>query len=94
MKFESKPIEEHEEVPLADDGELESLIERFTNRSARHLGSLTSGNDCYVVCVGDWSTDYSRDAQLAEIVDLTKAQGDRVVGSETVNQRQFDRPPF
>lgn len=90
MKFESKPIEEHEEVPLADDGELESLIQRFTNRNARPVRSHTLGNDCYVVCVGDWSTDYSRDAQLAEIIGLTKAQGDRVVGSETVKQRQPD----
>lgn len=90
MKFESKPIEEHAEVPLADDGELENLIQRFTSRSARPAGSRTSGNDCYVVCVGDWSTEYSRDAQLAEITELTKAQGDRVVGSETVHQRQFD----
>lgn len=90
MKFESKPIEEHEEVPLADDGELESLIQRFTSRNARPEGSHSLGNDCYVVCVGDWSTAYSRDAQLAEIIGLTKAQGDRVVGSENVNQRQFD----
>lgn len=90
MKFESKPIEEHNEVPLADEGELESLVERFSNRSARHEGRNSIGTDCYVVCVGDWSADYSRDAQLAEIIGLTKAQGDHVVGSETVQQRRFD----
>lgn len=90
MKFESKPIEEHEEVPLADDGELEKLVQHFTSRSDRPAGGRGSGNDCYVVCVGDWSADYSRDAQLAEIIGLTQAQGDRVVGSETVKARQLD----
>ena len=90
MKFESKPIREHQEVPLADDGELENLVEQFTNRSARREGSHSSASGCYVVCVGDWSEDYSRDAQLAEIVGLVAAQGDQVVGSETVRQRRPD----
>ena len=90
MKFESKPIKEHEEVPLADDGDLENLVENFRNRAARREGSHSSKGGCYVVCVGDWSEDYSRDAQLAEIVGLVAAQGDQVVGSETVEQRRPD----
>ena len=90
MKFESKPIKEHEEVPLADGGDLENLVEYFKNRTARREGSHSSGSGCYVVCVGDWSEDYSRNAQLAEIVGLVGAQGGRVVGSETVKQRQPD----
>jgi len=90
MKFESKPIKEHDEVPLADDGELENLVEQFKNRTARREGSHSSKGGCYVVCVGDWSEDYSRDAQLAEINGLVGAQGDRVVGSETIKQRQSD----
>ena len=90
MKFESKPIKEHDEVPLADDGELENLVEQFKNRTARREGSHSSKGGCYVVCVGDWSEDYSRDAQLAEIIGLVGAQGDRVVGSETIKQRQSD----
>lgn len=90
MKFESKPIKEHEEVPLADNGDLENLVEHFKNRTARREGSSSSQGGCYVVCVGDWSEDYSRDAQLAEIIGLVGAQGDRVVGSETVKQRQSD----
>ena len=90
MKFESKPIKEHEEVPLADGGDLENLVEHFKNRTARREGSHSSGGGCYVVCVGDWSEDYSRDAQLAEIIGLVGAQGGRVVGSETVKQRQPD----
>ena len=88
MKFDSKPIKEHEEVPLADDGDLENLVEHYKNRAARRQGSSSSRSGCYVVCVGDWSEDYSRDAQLAEIIGLVGAQGDRVVGSETVKQRQ------
>ena len=90
MKFESKPIREHEEVPLADDGDLENLVEHWQNRAARRQGSSSSRNCCFVVCVGDWSEDYSRDAQLAEIIGLVGAQGDRVVGSETVKQRRPD----
>ena len=90
MKFESKPIKEHNEVPLADHGELENLVERFKNRAARRDGNHSSEGGCYVVCVGDWKEDYSRDAQLAEIIGLVKAQGDRVVGSETIKQRQSD----
>ncbi len=90
MKFESKPIKEHEEVPLADDGDLETLVEHFKNRSARREARQSSQNGCYIVCVGDWSEGYSRDAQLAEIVGLVGAQGDRVVGSETIKQRHPD----
>lgn len=88
MKFESKPIREHEEVPLADDGDFDNLVEHWQNRAARRQGNHSSGNSCYVVCVGDWSEDYSRDAQLSEIIGLVGAQGDRVVGSETVKQRR------
>ncbi len=90
MKFESKPIKEHDEVPLADDGELENLVEHFKNRTALREGNQSSKGGCYVVCVGDWSEDYSRDAQLAEIIGLVGAQGGRVVGSETIKQRQSD----
>lgn len=90
MKFESKPIQKHEEVPLADDGDLENLVEHWKDRAARRQGSSSPGSGCYVVCVGDWSEDYSRDAQLAEMIGLVGAQGDRVVGSETVKQRRPD----
>ena len=90
MKFESKPIKEHNEVPLADDGDLENLVEKYRNRAARREGSHWSGGGCYVICVGDWSEDYSRDAQLAEIIGLAHAQGDRVVGSETIKQSRSD----
>ena len=78
MKFESKPVKEHKEVPLADDGDLENLVENFRNRAARREGSHSSPSGCYVICVGDWSEDYSRDAQLAEIIGLVRAQGDPV----------------
>lgn len=96
MKFESKAIEEHDEVPLADHGELENLVEQFRNRSARRRSELESGGGrdsgggCYVVCVGDWLHEYSRDAQLSEIIGLVAAQGSQVVGSETVKQTQPD----
>jgi len=32
MRLHSKPIEEHAEVPVADDGRFEALLARFTER--------------------------------------------------------------
>ena len=32
MKFQSKPIEEHQEVPLADEGQWEALVARWAER--------------------------------------------------------------
>lgn len=86
MKFVSQPIEEHREVPLADDGHYEELVDRWARRHAGP-GEPTGGpNHCYVVSVGASSDDIQRDAQLAEIVALVRAQGDEVVGHTTLRR--------
>ncbi|MFZ5891635.1 MAG: GTPase HflX [Myxococcota bacterium] len=87
-KFNSKAISEHSEVPLADDGELEKLVERWSVRAARPV--LDSEEPaCYVVSVGEDRDPVARAAQLAEIVSLVQHQGGRVVGQEL---RHLSRP--
>lgn len=82
MKFHSKPLEEHQEVPLPDDARWESLVEYWTQREAPTRPTPDGINACYVVSVGVWEHDASREAQMAEIVGLVRARGDRVVGQE------------
>lgn len=80
LKFNSRPVSEHSEVPLADDGSLEELIARFSHRDAVTIGP--EGSASYVVSVGPDRDPVARAAQLAEIVALVEHQGGRVVGQE------------
>lgn len=80
MKFESKPVAEHQEVPLADDGRWENLVEFWGNRENRQ----TSGDGlqrAYVV-----SVVLHRDAfppgRQQEILGLVRAQGHAIAGFE------------
>lgn len=94
MKFQSKPIEEHQEVPLADEGRFEQLVAHWAQR---HTGPAESGsghNRDYVVSVGNWQDATARDAQLAEILALVRAQGDDVVGHETLRRARPDPKTF
>jgi GTP-binding protein HflX len=82
MKFFSKPISEHSEVPLADDGHWEDLVSHWMRRETpierkEHIGV----NTCYVVSVYRHGYD---DNQLYEILNLVNAQGDTVAGHETL----------
>jgi GTP-binding protein HflX len=86
MKFQSKPIEEHQEVPLADEGQLEELVGRWARRHRGPAEPSSGQNRCYVVSVGCWTDEVQRDAQLAEILGLVAAQGDCVVGHETLRR--------
>ncbi|MES1187652.1 MAG: GTPase HflX [Myxococcales bacterium] len=81
LKFNSKPVSEHSEVPLADDGRLENLVEHW---SARQAARTTSEGEslCYVVSIGPEREPVARAAQLAEMVALVEHQGGRVVGQE------------
>lgn len=90
MQFQSKAIEEHHEVPLADDGQLEQLVGRWARRHSGRETSSVGQNRCYVVSVGAWDGDEQRDAQLAEILALVRAQGDCVVGHETLRRSTPD----
>lgn len=91
MRFQSKPIQEHREVPLADEGQWEAIIDRW---AARHERSTAppglEPRRCYVVSVGAWDDDVRRDAQLAEILALVGAQGHVVVGHETLRRPKPD----
>ena len=91
MKFNSKPIPEHEEVPLADDGQWEALVEEW---SQKHLGLQnpqgSEGNLCFVLSVGQERDSMIRKAQLVEIVSLVEAQGGTVVGQEIVVLRSIN----
>jgi len=86
MKFRSNPIAEHQEVPLADEGQYEHLVARWADRHQKPA-TPTGSNRCYVVSVGTTlNDDVQRDAQLTEILALVEAQGDRVVGHQTLKR--------
>ncbi len=82
MKFHSKPVEEHAEVPLADDGRWEAIAADASRRQAPRRGPAAGGNACYVLSVHRARDRGDPSAQLAEITSLVQTQGDRVVGSE------------
>ena len=82
MRFHSKPIEEHAEVPLGDDGRLDELISDYRARR-KERRAAHSGNACYVLSICRRNEADAAAAQLAEITSLVTAQGDRVVGEES-----------
>jgi GTP-binding protein HflX len=90
MKFHSKPIEEHDEVPLADDGQWEQQVAHWQQHEAGSAPAADGQNACYVVSVGNWRESTHEQAQLAEILALVQAQGDRVVGHETYRLRRLE----
>jgi len=82
MRFHSRPIEEHAEVPLGDAGRLDQMISHWSERrAAPHTAE--SGNACYVLSIHRRAESAGAQAQLAEITALVAAQGDRVVGAES-----------
>lgn len=103
MQFHSNPVEEHAEVPLADEGRWEQLIARWTRRADRHDRAEHDGrNACYVVSVDasvyvsgqPRGASASEDARMAEIVGLVRAQGDQIVGCETYRRARPDPRTF
>ena len=89
LKFNSKPVSEHSEVPLADGGELEKLVEHWSERDVSSADLDRDTSACYVVSIGAERDPIARAAQLAEIVALVEHQGGRVVGQELC---QLTRP--
>src|SRR5688500_14025994 len=87
MKFQSNPIAEHGEAPLADGGRWEDLVAHWSERHAR--APQDGRNACYVVSVAR-AKERSNQGQLAEIVGLIEAQGDRVAGSEVLVLRKIE----
>ncbi len=99
MKFHSKPIVEHDEAPLADQGRLDEIITHWQQRNSSFANSSTSdksdykANNCYVISVS-FPTDAYSERKLAEILGLVKAQGDCALGHEVcrinwVNPKTF-----
>ncbi len=83
MKFNSKPIPEHEEVPLADEGRLEKIVELWSHNDAIPGGhNEDTDNASYVLSVGTESDPLIRKAQMDEILNLVRTQGDKIVGNE------------
>jgi GTP-binding protein HflX len=82
MKFSSKAISEHPEVPLADDGKLEDIVAAWQARRPDSPLEKPESSACYVVSIGPERDPSARAAELAEIVSLTESQGSRVVGKE------------
>ena len=82
MKIHSKPVEEHVEVPLADDGRWEAIVAHWQRREALPSGAAPEANACYVLSVRRRGEAGDPHAQLAEIASLVRTQGDRVVGTE------------
>ncbi|MGH1341080.1 MAG: GTPase HflX [Nannocystales bacterium] len=93
MKFHSKPIDEHIEVPLADEGQLEDLTTHWDAKQRRPRTAHEDGNACYVLSVVRRHRSVPQ-AQLAEITGLVQAQGDRIVGSESQRLAEADPRTF
>src|SRR6478609_1783337 len=82
LKFNSKAISEHSEVPLADEGRFEQLVEHWSARQSASTANGTEASACYVASIGPERDPQARAAQLAEIVSLVQNQGGQVVGQE------------
>jgi GTPase len=83
MKFHSKPLEEHAEVPLADEGRLDRLISHWTDRKSAPVAATGGHNACYVLSVHRRRETATASARLHEILGLVAAQGDRIAGAES-----------
>lgn len=94
MKFHSKPIEEHDEAPLPDEGRWEALVDHWIRHQARPAPPGGDHNACYVVSVHSGPASAATEAQQAEILGLVRAQGDRVVGGQTLQRRRPDPRTF
>ncbi len=79
MQFDSKAIDEHNEVPLPDEGRWEDLVERWQQVGDRSV--IQGPGRSYVVSVA-----LGRELPMAsaheEILGLVRAQGDTIVGHE------------
>ena len=83
FRFSSKAISEHAEVPLADEGQLEELVQAWAERRPTQVTDADQNRACYVVSVGAARDARVQSAQLSEIAALVQSQGSRVVGQES-----------
>lgn len=94
MKFQSKPIAEHSEVPLADDGRLEDVITHWQQQSCKKAQSNnensyqnSSGKSCYTITLMS-PGDIHPEGKESEILGLIKALGDHIVGHEVYHLKK------
>ncbi|MBL4632633.1 MAG: hypothetical protein JKY56_02100, partial [Kofleriaceae bacterium] len=76
MKFSSNSVEEHQEVPLADEGKWEAQLRYWTARDTRRELSEKRPRS-YVVSIGIGRECVS-EAQRDEILSLVRSQGDEI----------------
>jgi len=89
MKFYSAPVEEHQDVPLADDGQWEQLVAHWKKRESGPKVRDAEGNRCYVVSVS-LPGEAHAEGKRNEIVGLVHALEDQVVGSAIQPLRKPD----
>tara|TARA_R110002096_G_scaffold433887_4_gene653887 strand:- start:27399 stop:28769 length:1371 start_codon:yes stop_codon:yes gene_type:complete len=88
MQFRSKPVEEHRDVPVADEEKFETLVAHWKRRDGskvREVGVVRS----YVASVVHGKDEFPI-AKEREILALAQAQGDTVVGHELCRIREPD----
>lgn len=88
MQFDSKPVEEHNDAPSADNHEWEKLVTHWQEREEGQ-GSDATEQRCYVVTVS-LQAEKPSPARAREILALVKAQGGVVVGEESSRLRKPD----
>ncbi len=90
MRFSSKPVAEHQEVPLADEGRWEDVVAHYRSRQNPAKARSVDGNACYVVSVCLRGESVNPKNKLAEISALVQAQGDRIMGAESLHVNRID----
>jgi GTP-binding protein HflX len=89
MKFTSQSIEENKDVPLADQGQLEEMLDLFDNPVSNSITDTGSGgyqpNKSYIVSLNSRDSELNKQTKLDEIVGLVEAQGDHIVGQQILS---------
>jgi len=90
MKVQSRPVGEHAEVPLSDDGRWEEVVRSGLERTAMQGSHARSSCPCYVVSISSSKDRIAAESQQLELCGLVEAQGDAVCGTETIVSSRRD----
>lgn len=86
MKFTSQSLEQHKDVPVADEGQLEKIINLFDSTSNELPIDKNSQENqlikSYVVSLTHKGSSENKRAKLDEMLGLARAQSGNVVGHE------------
>jgi GTP-binding protein HflX len=89
MRFTSQPTKEHKDIPLADEGRLEHILELFSHKSMQDRddvdNKINAANKSYVVSLSEKGCMENKQAKLEEILGLVHAQGDHIAGSDLLS---------